>query len=180
MPEDKVVCFPNVSRTSSEKSNVAPAPLQPNLFDDGSMNRGRIVFLDITWLIEDTLLNIVAKNGVAALVDLRPRPVFERPRFRHRHVVHYLYERNINYLEYAMLARIDRGTGVRSPCWPEDVDLRFQEMLTLGLTVCIYDDGSRSAGWIEDFRHLVQTAPGYLAELHPRALVGTFDALGGR
>ncbi|HEV7325450.1 MAG TPA: hypothetical protein VGN91_10290 [Bosea sp. (in: a-proteobacteria)] len=172
MSDNKVVRFPRPSEAWHEKSKAfSPAPLQPSLFDHAGANRGRIVFLDIIWLAEDTLLNIVVRNGVTDLVDLRPRPVFERPRFRHRQVVHYLYERNVGYLEYAMLARRDRNTSFNSS-WSEGIEIRFREMLTRGLTLCLYDDGARSAGWVDDVRHLVDMAPDYLAEVHPRALVG--------
>jgi len=166
MPKNRVVQFPGTS--SLEYIAVAPAsPRQRTLFDQGLENRGKIVFLDIRWLAEDTLLALVARNAVTALVDLRPRPVFDRPRFRHRHVVHYLFERDVHYLEYAMVVRGARG---RSGC--DDMGARIAEYLLHGLTLCLYDEAARSAGWLDEIRHVARHAPGYLAEMHPRALAG--------
>ena len=129
------------------------------------------VFIDVSSLDEEILLNIVARNGVSALVDLRPRPVFDRPHFRHRHVVHYLYNRNVSYIEYAMFSR--SGISGSTPSWPEDTAARLKGLLARGLVICLYDEASRSAGWISDFRSKSRYVLGYVPELHPRALVGS-------
>jgi hypothetical protein len=176
MADEKVIRFPAAWKAHKDERHFVPAKIQPSLFDHDGANIGKIVFLDISWLAEDTLLNLVARNGVTALIDLRPRPVFERPRFRHRHVVRYLYEQNVHYLEYAMLARTAVSTGVHSPSWQEGAKAHFCAILPRGLTVCLYDEGSRSAGWIDHVRHLVRTMPSYLAEVNPRALVGSPEA----
>jgi len=141
------------------------------VFDGGEGGCGRVVFLHIAWLAEGSLLNIVASNHVAALVDLRPGPVFARPRFRHRHVIRYFYESNVEYLEYAIHINRARRAGIRAGLLDQATE-RFREVLSRGLTLCVYNDASRSAGWIEEFRRLLREAPAGVAELHPRALSG--------
>lgn len=177
MSDDKVLGFPG--GPSTPPSRTLP-PQQLSLFDHRGDNCGRIAFLDVHWFAEETLLNLMSCNGVTALVDLRPRPVFERPRFRHRHVVHYLCEHGVHYLEYAMLARSTTDDWVRSHAWPLGAEARIHEVLSRGLTVCLYDEGARSAGWIDAVRHMVRSTPGYRAEVHPRALVGGAEAVGRR
>lgn len=177
MAEEKVIRLPDASKLRKDEPRFLPANFQPSLFDHTGANTGKIVFLDITWLAEETLLNLVARNGVTALIDLRPRPVFEKPRFRHRHVVRYLYEQNVYYLEYAMLARSTASTDAQLPSSQEGTKAHFRSVLPLGLTVCLYDEATRSAGWIEHVRHLVRTMPSYLAEVHPRSLIGSREVV---
>ena len=43
-------------------------------------------------------------------------------------------------------------------------------LLERGLTVFLYDEAAKSAGWLDEIRHLIRDAPGFLAEMHPRAL----------
>lgn len=176
MADEKVIRFPVMSKTYPDERPLMPTDVQLGLFDYRGLNSGKIAFLDITWLAEETLFDLVARNGVTALIDLRPRPVFERPRFRHRHVVRYLYEQNVHYLEYAMLARTKAIAAEESSFLRESARAHFCAVLPRGLTVCLFDEGSRSAGWINEVRHLVRTMPSYLAEVHPRALVDSKQA----
>ena len=151
MAEDKIVRLTGAPHATA--NSRAPEPQrQQNLFGHAGDNRGKIVFLDICWLAEETLLTLLTRNAVMALIDLRPRPVFDRPRFRHRKVVHYLHERNVIYLEYAMLARC-----VRDPASPfgyasEGAEKKISALLGRGLTVCIYDEASKTTGWLEEVR----------------------------
>lgn len=170
MPKDNVISYLD-PRASGTKIEASQLPVQASLFDSNQANRGMMVFVDISSLNEESLLDIVARNGVSALVDLRPRPVFERPHFRHRHVVHYLYDRNVNYIEYAMFGR--SGNSGNTPSWPDEVGGRLKELLARGLVVCLYDEASRSSGWLSDFRNKSRSSVGYVPEMHPRALVGS-------
>jgi hypothetical protein len=174
MPEDKVVRFPGASAATTISDALEPHR-QPNLFGHTDENRGKIVFLDIRWLAEEMLLTLLTRNAVTALVDLRPRPVFDRPRFRHRDVVHYLHERNVLYLEYAMLARGVRDSASQFRHKPEGAEEKISALLGRGLTVCVYDEASKTAGWLEEIRYVLRHAPDYLAEMHPRALIGAPD-----
>ena len=94
--------------------------------------------------------------------------------------MHYLCEHGVHYLEYAMLARSAADDWVRSHTWPLGAEARIHEMLSRGLTVCLYDEGARSAGWIDAVRHMVRSTPSYRAEVHPRALVGAPEGVGRR
>ena len=170
MNDEKVVSFPGPVSTvfpPRQKEIVT----QAGLFDHGGDQRGKIVFLDIGWLAEETLLNSLARNGVTALVDLRPRPVFHRPLFRHRDVVCYLYERNIIYIEYAVLAKCyGKIESLFRHGLASAGEEKIDALLGRGLTICLYDDSAKSAGWLDEFRHLLRHAPSFRAEMHPRAL----------
>jgi len=173
MADSKILRFTGASSAlPTDPLKETSKAQQLSLFEQMGENLGRIVFLDISWLAEETLLNVMTRNGVTALFDLRPKPVFERPRFRHRHVVQYFFQNNVQYLEYAMLARDIRDDWRRSSGSPPNAEAPLREMLSRGLTICLFDEATRSAGWIDDVRRLVRSTPGYRAEVHPRALVG--------
>jgi hypothetical protein len=177
MSEDKVVGFPG----ARGKFPIRALPAQQlSLFDHRGDNCGKIAFVDVRWFAEETFLNLMSRNGVSTLVDLRPRPVFERPHFRHRHVVHYFCQHSVHYLEYAMLARKTTEDWIRPNAWPLGAQAQMNEVLSRGLTVCLFDEGSRSAGWIDAVRHMIRLTPSYRAEVHPRALVGIPEAVGSR
>jgi len=53
-----------------------------------------------------------------------------------------------------------------------DIEAWLGDFLGRGLTICLYDEGTRAAGWLDEIRQLIHFAPEYRAELHPRALAG--------
>ena len=170
MNDEKVVSFPGtVSAMFPPRQQESDT--QSGLFGRDGDQRGKIVFLDIGWLAEETLLILITRNSVTGLVDLRPRPVFDRPLFRHSDVVRYLYERDIIYVEYALLAK---SYGKSESLFRHGLDNAGEEKINVllgrGLTICLYDDAARSAGWLGDVRHLFRHAPSFQAEMHPRAL----------
>ncbi|NNM74247.1 hypothetical protein [Enterovirga aerilata] len=173
MRDGKVLAFPAVARSVEIPRPGVNSGYEPTLFASAPEGKGKIVFVDVEWLAEETLLTAIARNGVTAILDVRPRPIFPRPKFRHKNVVLYFFQRKVRYLEYAMLPRATRsGFEQRAlPC-KEAADTLIVEVLSRGLTMCLYDEQARKMGWLDDIRHLVRRAAGYTAELHPRSLSG--------
>lgn len=170
MPEQKVVRFPvpDGARFSEPPLHCLGAGLP----DGGTAGRGIVAFLDVAALTEESLLRLLASDLVKAVVDARPCPVFDMPRFRHKSVILNLYHRRIPYVEMAMLAiwpAADRrlGTFMRDEAYAA-----IEPALGLGLTLCLYDADARSTGWLEETRRMIRHARGFAAELHPHALAG--------
>lgn len=171
MAERKVIGFP--SRHVDFPPVVAGAD-QLCLFGPAGEGRGKVAFLDVADLAEETLLRTLAMNAVTAVVDLRPVPVFARPKFRHRHVIFYLHSRRIEYIEYAFIGVRSIGAGPEiSAMNASGVYDRIEPALDRGLSLCLYDQRTRELGWLDDVRRAFRHARGYMAELHPRWLSGT-------
>lgn len=135
--------------------------------------RGKVAFVDIKELTEEPLLRILTMNGVKAVVELRPLPIFGRPRFRHRQVVFYLHDRDIRYVEFALMVRrpMRMGTALAA-MHASDLYGKIEPALENGLSLCLYDKASRDLGWLDEIRRLVRLSKARLSELHPRALIG--------
>ena len=170
MSNEKVVIFPgSVSAAFPPRTRARDA--QSALFGCEAEQRGYIVFLHIEWLKQEALLTLLARNAVRALVDLRPRPVFNKPRFQHRDVVHYLYERDLTYLEYGLLSKSKGKLEEHSRRGLEgEREEKLNTIRGRGLTVCLYDDTARAVGWLDEVRRLLRHVPSFHAEIHPRAL----------
>lgn len=154
----ELVEFPGIAR-------VAPRPGMAGM-------AGRVAFLDLAPYGQAGLLALLAANGVAALVDLRPCPVFGKPRFRHREVVAWLQDADVRYIEYAMEVRGLRDAPDRErreACAMADA---VGPHLARGLVACIHDAAARDRGWLDAMRRVMRHHPGCAAEIHPRALAG--------
>jgi hypothetical protein len=141
----------------------------PLLFSMNISNSGKTAFVNVDWLVENVLLNIIVINGVTGIIDLRPRPVFSRPKFRHKKVLSYLYEHNIRYFECALYASSNQARANRS--LNLEILTALSSVVDHGLTICIYDESARSLGWMDDIRNVLRRFPSY-TELHPSSLVG--------
>lgn len=170
MSDRKIVRFPLPHRDRFDQN--PPPCLVSDMDDLGERGRGMVVFADIDDFAEDILVHVLAANAIKAVVDLRPCPVFERPRFRHKNVVFHLYHQGIPYVEMAMLAiwpASDRRLGTFDR---EQTYSSIEPAMDLGLTLCIYDKDAREAGWLEETRRMIRHSKTFVAELHPHALAG--------
>ena len=131
--------------------------------------RGKVAFLDIDQLITARLFRLIVRNSVKSVIDLRPRPVFARPRFKHKEVVSYFHAHQVCYFEYALL--IQSGQSQYSYLFNGD-DRWLDDALKYGLSICIYDSESVMSGWPSELRCRLKKSPSFSAELHPRSLAG--------
>ncbi|GBU15899.1 MULTISPECIES: hypothetical protein [Methylobacteriaceae] len=169
MLEAKVIGFPVRAGAATAASCVQ---VQHSLFPARDEGRGKVAFVDVGALDEERLFRLLALNAVTALVDLRPCPVFERPRFRHKSVVFHLRDRDIRYIEFAMLVRRPLADPTLVSMGVSNAYAKIEPALTMGLSICIYDTAARDLGWLDQMRRLLRHSSTYQAELHPRALAG--------
>lgn len=144
-----------------------------DLFGSLQELRGKVVFLDEADWHEESLLQVMARNPIGAVVDMRSRPVFRLPRYRHRRVVSYFHKHGIQYLELISLLR-ENSAGERKICL-ELAGVVFGRS-EYGLTICLYDKATKERGWLDSIRSLMMAGTNCFVELHPRALAGSGSA----
>lgn len=163
MVDRTVLQFPRREQVPSK-----PASLQRDLFDQIDGSRAKVVFLAISELSEDLLFQIIAQNLVTALVDLRFRPIFRAPKFRHKNIMSHLFAKNIKYVEASLIAgavpdqNIDIGAHI--------IPLISKE-LDVGMVIFVYDREEKEKNWLLSVRSHLRKDPRSLAELHPNVLV---------
>ncbi len=168
MPNETLLKFPVDLDGAPIQVRKAEGTL--DLFGGNDKGSGRIVFVDVDALSEEILLRIIARNAIASVVDLRPRPVFMRPRFRHKRVVSYLYRRNVLYIEYAFLLLSMSKSPYTAKKKSGSADEEIENALKRGLTMFLYDEEAKVAGLMDDVRRRLKRLSSFSAELHPRAL----------
>ena len=169
MPEQKVVPFPG--RGADRFGDLDAGFPVHDLLREDVRGRGLVSFVDVAALDETSLLAIVARNHVGAVVDVRPSPVFDKPRFRHREVVFHLYRHGIPYIELAMLAIWPASERRLGTFMREETFAALEAGLDRGLALCLYDADAREDGWLEEARRMIRQSRGFRAELLPTALV---------
>ncbi len=144
-----------------------------DLFGSLQEVRGKVVFLDESDWNEESLLQVMTRNPIAAVVDMRSRPVFRMPNYRHRHIVSYLHRHGIQYLELINVLR-KNSEGERN-IYLELSGIVFGRA-EHGLTIFFYDATAKERGWLGSIRTLMKSGANRFVELHPRALAGSGDA----
>ena len=170
MLEAKVIGFPARAGMAAAASRE---DAQRSLFPAHADGCGKVAFIDVETLAEERLFRLLALNAVTAVVDLRPCPVFERPRFRHKNVVFHLRDRDIRYIEFALIVRRPHADPALVSLGVSDAYAKIEPALSKGLSLCVYDKAARELGWLDEMRRLLRHASAYQAELHPRALLGS-------
>lgn len=159
MSQEKVVALSFPPRVTAEV-----ADLQFDLFQPTQSPAGFFVFLDLDAYEQGDLLRVFARNAVSALIDLRPVPVFRRPRYNHREIVQFLSESRIAYFDYAMVQ--NRGGAYGDVA----IGRAVNRGRARGLTVCLYDERARERGLVDLARSNFNRSRFFKAELSPRAL----------
>lgn len=138
--------------------------VQLELFDSVKAYANLIAFIDITDFDQNQFLDIIAKNSVKSILDIRPRPVFRRPKFSHGEMSEYFEWNRINYFEYAIFGRSEDVTRVQ-------IARKIHSGRSDGLSLCIFDEESKTRGWLEEARFTLHRSRLFKAELNSRSLV---------
>ncbi len=142
-------------------------PKQLELFDLNYGATRAIAYLDIAVLDQDRLIRSLTMKSVKTIIDLRGVPVFPKPRFDHRYLMTYFYERSVDYIECAMIARAPIERSSRD----DSLTRWFSGQYADGITACIIDDAAVSGGAVAAFRNRMTRTSDAFVEIHPRALI---------
>lgn len=154
-------------RARTEVRPLHPEPKQLDLFEHAYGALRVISYLDIAALEQEQLIRSLVKNAVTTIIDLRSVPVFPKPRFDHRYLMSYFYERSVNYIEFAMVEKLPTA----HICARESLDNWLASSRRFGVTACITDDAAIREGVVASFRKGMAKAVDAFIEVHPRALI---------
>lgn len=138
--------------------------VQLELFGHHVCGSNFVTFIDVENLNQDSLIDIVTKNAVVSILDIRARPVFRRPNFVHAEIFRYLEYRKIHYFDYAVVAADPAEHGLHA------IARRVNHGRGNGLTLCLYDESSNQKGWVEEARRTLRRSKLFRAELSRSAL----------
>lgn len=155
----------HVART--EKVSPHRVPEQLELFDHTYGSVRAISYLDIAVLDQDRFIRSLIMNAVTTIIDLRGVPVFPKPRFDHRFLMSYFYERSVDYIEFAMI----RKTPMKRVSADEALNRWFAATPSSGITACIIDEDAVRDGAVAFFRQSMAASTNGYVEIHPRALI---------
>ena len=162
MADGDPIPFPNSGRTIAREPHG-----EFDLFGSLARSRGKVAFIDIEDWTEDEFLGVLTRNAVATLVDLRLRPIFRAPRYRHKVVISHLRDHSILYVEAALL---DGTGGLGITAVGAKLSAQVLSRLSSGLTILIHDDAAKRKGWLLDVRARLRGNSSNWTELHPSAL----------
>lgn len=158
MADRKVVKFP------SSVEPIAAKPYQGDLFGDVEAGSNFFSFLFLDDFDQDELIEIITRNAVQAIVDLRPQPVFQAPDYDHSFLTSYFYSRGIDYFEYAFVRLEPEAFS------PWRVARNVNRGRPRGLTLWLYDDASKRCGWFDLAKGQLNKSRLFRAEIHSRFL----------
>jgi hypothetical protein len=166
MGNDKIINLP------IRRDGQVPAVELP-LFGDPATSHGLVAFIDVQNLNQDTLFNIITRNSVSAVIDVRKAPIFSRPRFRHAEVADYFWSRRIAYLDLtsqSVQSSFAEAHISLLASQPHHIIGKVAEILDRGLTLVIYEESAFNSSATADLRRLFVHHGSYRAEIHPKAL----------
>ncbi len=134
---EKVLKFPAQNTSRSERKPLTVNP-QTHMFSQWDDSRAHFVFLDLSDLDQDKLSNIITRNGVSSIFDLRSKPVFEKPKFDHREFLKYINRHDIPYYDAAYFSHVRDTT---SGMWDsEGIKNALNKGLVAGLVLILLND----------------------------------------
>ncbi|HUK10998.1 MAG TPA: hypothetical protein VLX09_24230 [Stellaceae bacterium] len=146
---------------------------EPHLFMDVAQAQGTVAFLDITSLKQDDFLAVLSRNPVTAIIDIRSRPVFQKPNFRHTQVADYLLSHRITYLDltsYSARNLFAEAHVSLLASQPHQMLGKVAQILDSGMTLIICDGADFQSATMHDLRRLLSHHASFKAEIHPRSL----------
>lgn len=161
MSDGNVVRLPGLPATAHTPAPVVSA----DLFGSAEAVRGKVAFESINSLDEEQLLRIMLSNSVAAVVDLRPKSVFQKPKFNHKRIFDFLNRHKVYFVEYSMKISVDEN---EVEIWKNDLS----RASTRGLVLCVFDDAAQERGSVARFKSDLHRVIGGWSEMHPNALAG--------
>ena len=139
-------------------------PEQLELFEHKYGSARAISYLDIAVLDQDRFIRSMIMNAVTTIIDLRGVPVFPKPRFDHRFLMSYFYERSVEYIEFAMIAK----APAERMCAGETLNKWFTAKVSPGMTACIIDEDAMRDGAVASFRKSMAKSTNGYVEIHVR------------
>lgn len=159
-------------KTTSKLNRTAPTHTdnsQLELFSNRLSLSKHFVFMDFSWLDEVVLTHLVVRNHISVLIDLRKKPIFEKPKFNHKKTIGFLEQSKVEYFEYAFL-KMDFFQSSSKFVKARKIRNRISHGMERGMALCLYDENEVESEYISDFRYLLNNINHSWIELIPSAL----------
>lgn len=165
MLEEKVVYLHRFAENSSRDLRE----IQLNLFDFSKVEVPKIVIIDPDEINQDILFNLIVKNGFQSILDLRPRPVFQRPLYSHKKTTGFFFDNKVEYREIAILVQRSKGklSAFRDFLFTCFGDGSYSPRFTL----CLADMKAREQGIVAQFRTVMRLIDASVIEVSPRSIL---------
>jgi|TARA_R100000501_G_C2570881_1_gene77795 hypothetical protein len=162
----KVITLPFPKKSgASQRSDL----VQLDLFGELDKKYARVAVIEPSDYYEDQFLTAVQRFNISLIIDLRARPIFDRPNYSHKRITSYFFDRNIKYIDIIHLiysSNLDlekvRHKLVR--------ELRVREAGPGFLGLCLVDQKAREDGVVSHFRSEMRRQPNGVIEVNPRAI----------
>ena len=153
-----------------ERTNPQNHALQLELFSPRNSFSNHFAILDLSWFDELSLTQLIIKNDVSVVIDLRQKPVFSKPKFNHKHVVNFFENCAVEYFEYAFL-KIEFNRSFSKFRKVREIRNRIMNGTSKGMMLCLYEESIERQQYVSDFRLLVNGTNRSWVELVPSALL---------
>ena len=171
MAKNKIYWMRGASEGTGEERRAVKAHkkgiTEEGLFRFDITGPGKLVFVEIERMEEESFLDVLVRNCVKSVIDIRVNTVFFRPKFRHKRIVDYLYQRGIKYVEYNVAIHEYDCVGGKTK-----FEKMSAEALDRGMTLCLIDANARERGRDMEVRRMVGKLPNFVAEVNVRSLLG--------
>ena len=151
------------------RNEVDEECLKGGLFGPDRLAVSVYTFLHIDVLSEDLLKEVVTCTHASLILDLRFRPLFEEPRFNHRHLIDYLSNIGVVYLDVVYYASSENERS--------ELEKRYQQAFRdLGgvnfWSIFIFDNETVSSHLLDEFRSGFRNGAKIFKEVHPEVALG--------
>lgn len=166
MEKGKVIRLP-LSNERNFRSETEEKQL--DLFGQNEVGYPRIAVIEPSIYNEDEFLAAIRRYNITLIIDMRARPIFDRPNYSHKRITSYFFKRKIKYIDVVHLvhsAKADLQEIERKLT----EEFRVNEASSDFFGLCLVDQQAREDGVVSNFRSELRRQPSRVVEVHPRAI----------
>lgn len=153
-------------RVAQQEIASASLCLDRTLFGDNHLSRSPFVFVHVDAIDQEAFVNLIVRNNVSLVMDLRYKPVFQEPEFDHRFVIEYLSRRNTLYIDFIYDAISEENFTLR-------FSNAFKELSVSNFwSVFLFDDQTVETHLLSEFRREFRKVWERFTEVHPETAFG--------
>lgn len=166
MDSGKVLILP-ILKAKDRDSDVNFTQL--DLFNSEGHSFPKVAVVEPSDYYEEEFLSAIQRNNISLIIDMRERPIFERPNYSHKRITSYFFHREIRYIDIVHLVHSENADleGIKQK-------LGYQiRSLSAGsdfFGLCLIDENARASGVVSEFRAQLRRQTSSVVEVHPRAI----------
>lgn len=139
------------------------------LFGSKSLPMSPYVFVHTDILNQDSLVECIVRKHVSLILDLRFRPIFDRPQFDHREIIEYFREKNVVYLDCVYYASNENDSERLLERYRQAFKKLDQKNFW---SIFLFDDQTVDSQLLAEFRNGFRGGAKPFREVHPELFFG--------